>query len=89
MLGPSFGLGFYGALSFLWEHKNARTLDQFRDKEDGKIYVVVFGPDDYRSYTPLYLGELKRKEFSAHTPPNLVRLVTEDAAIKFLGLDKR
>ena len=89
MLGPSFGLGFYGAISFLREHKNAKTLYQFRDKEDGKIYVVVFGPDDYRSYTPLYLGELKRKEFSAHTPPNLLRLVTEDAAIRLWGLDKQ
>lgn len=54
-LGPSFGLAFVGALKFLREHKAAGTLDQFR-KPDGRIYVVVFGPDDYKPYTALYLG---------------------------------
>jgi len=70
-LGPSFGLGFAGALRFLQRHKNARTLDQFRDKEDGKIYVVVFGPDDCRPYISLYMGELDRKkELQAEAPPS-------------------
>ncbi|MCR4276340.1 MAG: hypothetical protein NUV90_03075, partial [Candidatus Parcubacteria bacterium] len=69
-LGPSFGLGFAGALSFLQKHKKAGTLDQFRDKADGKIHVVVFGPDDYRPYIALYLGVLDRKkELSAKAPP--------------------
>ena len=75
-LGPSFGLGFAGALRFLQKHKNAGTLEQFRDQKDGKIYVVVFGPDDYRPYTSLYLGELKRKELSAKIgPSDLIRLL--------------
>ncbi|MFZ2167433.1 MAG: pyridoxal-phosphate dependent enzyme [Minisyncoccia bacterium] len=55
-LGPSFGAAFVGALKFLREHKEAGTLDQFR-KKDGKIYVVVFGPDDYRAYVALYLDK--------------------------------
>lgn len=75
-LGPSFGLGFAGALSFLQKHRNAGTLKQFRDHGDDKIHVVVFGPDDYRPYTGLYLGELKRRELSARTPPlDLLRLL--------------
>lgn len=68
-LGPSFGLGLAGAMRFLQKHKNAGTLEQFRDQEDGKIHVVVFGPDDCRPYMPLYFGELKKWELSAKTPP--------------------
>lgn len=69
-LGPSFGLAFAGALNVLRRHKDAGTLDQFRDKNDGKIYVVVFGPDDCRPYMSLYLGVLDRKkELQARTPP--------------------
>lgn len=69
-LGPSFGLGFAGALHFLQKHKSAGTLEQFRDRGDGKIYVVVFGPDDCRPYIPLYLGTLDRKrELQASAPP--------------------
>lgn len=55
-LGPSFGLAFVGMLKFLREQKATGTLDQFREA-DGKIYAVVFGPDDYRPYNALYLGE--------------------------------
>jgi hypothetical protein len=69
MLGPSFGLGFAGALRFLHKHKTAGTLKQFRRMSDNKIHVVVFGPDDYRPYTSLYLGELKREELSSTVPP--------------------
>jgi hypothetical protein len=67
-LGPSFGLALAGALSFLEMHKRDGTLDQFREK-DGKIYVLVFGPDDCRPYLPLYFGELKKWELSARVPP--------------------
>ena len=56
-LGPSFGAALAGALKFIREHKTAGTLDQFRDSISGEIYTVVFGPDDYRPYTGLYLGE--------------------------------
>jgi len=70
LLGPSFGLGLAGALSFLRRHKSEGTLEQFRDSESGVISVIVFGPDDFRSYTALYLGELKRKELSAKVPPS-------------------
>ena len=55
-LGPSFGLALAGALKFLRTHKAAGTLDQFREP-DGKVHMVVFGPDDYRPYNALYLGE--------------------------------
>ncbi len=69
-LGPSFGLGIAGAFRFLRRHKSAGTLDQFKDREDGKIQVVVFGPDDCRPYLSLYLGELKKKELSVVSPPS-------------------
>lgn len=70
MLGPSFGLAFAGALSFLKKRKKFGTLKRFRNIQDNKIRVVVFGPDDYRPYTSLYLGELKRNELSATVPPS-------------------
>jgi cysteine synthase len=74
-LGPSFGLAFAGALSFLKRCCEAKTLDRYRDV-DGLVRVVVFGPDDYRPYTGLYLGELKKKELSAKTPPSdLLRIL--------------
>ncbi len=69
-LGPSFGLAYVGAASFVQKHQQAGTLDQFR-RQDGKIYVVIFGPDNYRSYTALYFGEVKKKEFSVHQPVTL------------------
>ncbi|MFA6414512.1 MAG: pyridoxal-phosphate dependent enzyme [Candidatus Paceibacterota bacterium] len=76
-LGPSFGLAFAGALSFLKGHKSAGTLDQFREK-DGTIQVVVFGPDECRPYIGLYLGVLDRKkELSAKTPPTDLLSVLE------------
>ncbi|MFM2330598.1 MAG: hypothetical protein RLZZ26_105 [Candidatus Parcubacteria bacterium] len=68
-LGPSSGLAFAGALRFLGKHRDAGTLEQFKDRETGKIEVVVFGPDDCRPYRPLYFGELKKREISAMTPP--------------------
>lgn len=77
-LGPSFGLAFAGALSFLKKHKAAGTLSQFRDAEEGLIRVVIFGPDDYRPYIALYLGVLDRKkELSAKTPPTDLLSVLE------------
>ncbi len=83
-LGPSFGLGIAGAFSFLRKHKDVRTLEQFRDKEDGKIHVVVFGPDDCRPYLPLYFGALNRKtEFSPTIPPlNLLQMLSESGDIR-------
>jgi cysteine synthase len=54
-LGPSFGLALVGALKFLRQQEAAGTLRQFR-KDDGKIYVIVLGPDDYRPYAGLYLA---------------------------------
>ncbi len=76
MLGPSFGLAYAGALRFLKKHKEAGTLEVLRDRESGFVHVVVFGPDDYRPYMSLYLGELKKKELSSKTPPtDLLALV--------------
>jgi cysteine synthase len=69
MLGPSFGLAYYGALRHLWRHKRAGTLDQFR--KDGKIYVVIFGPDDNRPYLALYFGELKEEQLNSRDPIRL------------------
>lgn len=66
-LGPSFGLAYCGAINFLGKHKNAGTLDQFREP-DGKVYVVLFGPDDYRPYTSLYFSVLKKRELSTRKP---------------------
>ncbi len=74
-LGPSFGLGLVGALKFLRQHKHAGTLEQFREP-DGKIHVVVFGPDDYRPYNNLYLAlRLYDGEFARGVPGNLLDLV--------------
>lgn len=74
-LGPSFGLSFVGALKFLREHKASGTLDQFREP-DGKIHLVVFGPDDYRPYNGLYLAErLYEKDFSKENLLDLIDLV--------------
>jgi len=75
MLGPSFGLAFTGALKFLRKHRNSGTLDQFRGN-DGKIQVIIFGPDDYKPYMALYMGVLNRKtELSAKTMPNLMHII--------------
>ncbi len=74
-LGPSFGLAFVGALKFLREQKAAGTLDAFR-KHDGKVYTVVFGPDDYRPYTNLYLAErLYERDFSKENLLELIDLI--------------
>lgn len=62
MLGPSFGLAYYGALKHLLRLKRDGALDQMR-AHDGRVHVVVFGPDDNRPYYPLYFGELKTEEF--------------------------
>ena len=69
-LGPTSGLAFAGALRFLQRHKNAGTLEQFRNRQSRKIEVVVFGPDDCRPYMPLYFGELKKWEFSVKVAPS-------------------
>lgn len=75
-LGPSFGLALVGALKFLRAHKNAMTLDQFRDSRDDKIHVVVLGPDDYRAYIDLYLAlRLYDGEFARGVPNDLLSLV--------------
>jgi len=74
MLGPSFGLGLYGALSFLAQHQAAGTLDQFREP-DGRVQVVVFGPDDYRLYTPTYFSELTIEELSGATDVPLLERI--------------
>lgn len=75
-LGPSFGAAFVGALKFLREHKAAGTLDQFREPGDGKIHVVVFGPDDYRPYINLYLAlRLYDGEFATGIPGDLLSLI--------------
>jgi hypothetical protein len=73
-LGPTFGLGLYGAFVHLWKHKKAKTLDQYRDAS-GKISVMVFGPDDNRLYTQLYLAELSLEELSARTLPRIEDIV--------------
>ncbi len=74
-LGPSFGLAFVGALKFLREQKAAGTLDQFREA-DGNVYVVVFGPDDYRPYNGLYLASrLYDDDFTKEDLLDLVDLV--------------
>lgn len=67
-LGPTFGLGYAGALRFLQKQRKLGDLDQFRHS-DGKIHAVIIGPDDSRPYLPLYFGELKKWELSAKTPP--------------------
>lgn len=75
-LGPSFGAAFVGALKFLRAHKNALSLDQFREPGDGKIHVVVFGPDDYRPYINLYLAlRLYDGEYTKGVPGNLLSLI--------------
>ena len=74
-LGPSFGLAFVGALKFIRQHKAANTLDRFR-RPDGKIHVVVFGPDDYRPYHALYLAErLYERDFSGVSFLDLIDLM--------------
>lgn len=74
-LGPSFGAAYVGALKFLREYKAAGALNNLRES-DGKIYVVVFGPDDYRPYNALYLaGPLYEKDFSGVNLLDLVDLV--------------
>ena len=72
MLGPSFGLGYYGALSFLQCCVEESTLDGYRDA-NGRIHVVLFGPDDNRLYSDVYFSELTLEELSDRTP-SLVRL---------------
>lgn len=75
-LGPSFGLAFVGALKFLRKHRDAGTLDQFRHPDDGKIYVVVFGADDYRPYIALYLAlRLYEGAFARGVPKNLLEII--------------
>ena len=75
-LGPSFGLAFVGALKFLREQKRVGALDTVRDPVDGKVHVVVFGPDDYRAYHSLYLAlRLYDGEFAKGTPSDLLSLV--------------
>jgi pyridoxal-phosphate dependent enzyme len=69
-LGPSFGLGLYGAFAHLWKHKKAGTLDRYRNAE-GHIEAVVFGPDDSRLYSQLYLAELSLEELSARNLPHI------------------
>lgn len=80
-LGPTFGLALFGALTHLWRHKKAKTLDRYRDPA-GKISVVVFGPDDNRLYTQLYLSELSLEELSARSLPRL-----EDVVFRNHGAD--
>lgn len=75
-LGPSFGLAFVGMLKFLREQKAAGMLDQFRE-DDGNIYAVVFGPDDYRPYNNLYLGcrFYHDSEFAEGVPTDLLKFI--------------
>jgi hypothetical protein len=73
-LGPSFGLGLYGAFARLWKHKSAGTLDRYRDAA-GQVHVVVFGPDDSRLYSQLYLAELSLDELSARTLPHVEKII--------------
>jgi len=74
-LGPSFGLGFVGALKFLRKHKEAGTLDQFRGS-DGMIHTVIFGPDDYRPYNALYLAmRLYDNDYAKSVPDDLLSLI--------------
>ncbi|MHB8860523.1 MAG: pyridoxal-phosphate dependent enzyme [Minisyncoccota bacterium] len=74
-LGPSFGAAFVGALKFLREYKTAGALNNLRES-DGKIYVVVFGPDDYRPYTSLYLDKfLNERDFMGVNLLDLIDLV--------------
>lgn len=68
-LGPSSGLALAGAYQFLKTHRDAGTLEQFR-QDDKKIRVVVFGPDDNRPYHGLYFGELKKGELSSKIAPS-------------------
>lgn len=72
-LGPSFGLGFYGALSFLWKHMQEGTLDLFRDGS-GTIHVVLFGPDSDRLYEHLYRAVLLYEDYAERRPVSLERL---------------
>lgn len=72
-LGPSFGLGFYGALSFLRRHQRGGTLDQFR-KKNGKISVVLFGPDGNTLYNHLYPSVLLYEDYAQRTPIDLEKL---------------
>lgn len=74
-LGPSFGLAFVGMLKFLQDQKKAGMLEQFREA-DGTIYAIVFGPDDYRPYTALYLAErLYDEDFTKRNLLSLIDLV--------------
>jgi len=75
-LGPSFGLACVGALKFLRMHQNADTLEQFRDTRDGKIHMVIFGPDDYRPYIGLYLDKpFYDDRFVRGDPEDLLKLI--------------
>lgn len=84
-MGPSSGLAFAGALKFLWEQKAAGTLSQFSESS-GKIFVVVFAPDDYRPYVDLYAGEkLYDKVYQGDAIPPLLALIENPSV---LGLIK-
>jgi len=74
-LGPSFGLALCGAFARLWKLKQQKALDQLRD-ENGNIRVVVFGPDDSRLYSQIYLAELSFEELSARDLPALETLIS-------------
>lgn len=78
-LGPSFGLGLYGAFAHLWKLKKRNALDSLRDR-DGNIDVVVFGPDDSRLYSPIYLAELSLEELSARDLPALETIIFGERA---------
>jgi hypothetical protein len=72
-LGPSFGLGFYGALSFLRKHQQAGTLDQLRRK-NGEISVVLFGPDSNALYQHVYPAVLHYNDYAQRRPIDIEKL---------------
>lgn len=59
--GPTSGLAFLVALRFIRQHKDGGTLDQFRNKEDGKVHAVFLCPDSSYPYTDLYRSVLNEE----------------------------
>jgi len=76
--GPTSGEALSATLRFIKKHKDAGTLDQFRNKKDRSIRVVFLCPDDYRAYSDLYRAELNddRDYFSPNIP---VKRLLEEA----------
>ncbi len=72
--GPSSGFAYLGALKFLKEKKDSRTLDDIRDGS-GKVRVVILFPDGNRPYGDRYMANLPFEYLKPSTAPPLWKLI--------------